>query len=78
MVTHESSALPPQPPPKETLLGVTTYLFVWTNKKDEHIDEEGVTPVSISVTKTAPIAEKTLHSPSVTNTVKLREPIPED
>ena len=51
---------------------------MWTKKKDEHIEEEGATPVSISAAKTTPIAEKTLHSPSVTKPVKLREPIPED
>ena len=51
---------------------------MWTKKKDEHIVEEGATPVSISIAKTAPIVEKTLHSPSVTKLVKLREPIPED
>ena len=54
------------------------YLFVRTKKKDEHIKEEGVTLVSISAAKTAPIAEKTLHSQSVTKPMKLREPIPED
>ena len=48
-----------------------------SKKKDEHI-EEGATPVSIPATKTAPIVEKTLHSPSVTKLVKLREPIPEN
>uniref|UniRef100_A0A7N2QXM9 Uncharacterized protein n=1 Tax=Quercus lobata TaxID=97700 RepID=A0A7N2QXM9_QUELO len=49
-----------------------------TKKKDEHIEEEGATPVSISASKTAPIAEKTLHSPSVRKPVTLQEPIPED
>ena len=49
-----------------------------TKKKDEHIEEEGATPVSIPAAKTAPTAEKTLHSPSVTKPVKLQEPIPED
>ncbi|KAL4625771.1 hypothetical protein ACB092_05G048300 [Castanea dentata] len=93
MVTHESLAQPPQPPPKESFaqrykflypmlvavnLAVGAYLFVWTKKKDEHIEEEGATPVSIPTAKTAPIAEKTLHLPSVTKPVKLWEPIPED
>ena len=49
-----------------------------TKKKDEHRKEEGATPVSISPAKTAPVAEKTLHTPFVTKPVKLREPIPED
>ncbi|KAK7854691.1 hypothetical protein CFP56_031049 [Quercus suber] len=55
MVTHESSALPPQPPPKESFarrykflwpmlmavnLAIGAYLFVETKKKDEHIEEE--------------------------------------
>ena len=48
-----------------------------TKKKDEHI-EEGATPVSIPATKTAPIVEKTLRSPSITKPVKLQEPISED
>ncbi|KAL0010124.1 hypothetical protein SO802_005232 [Lithocarpus litseifolius] len=78
MDTHGSSALPPQPPPKESfarrykflwpmLVAVNlavgglrkkkwsvkedfrgAYLFVQTKKKDEHIIEEGATPVSIS------------------------------
>ena len=48
-----------------------------TKKKDEHI-EEGATPVSIPATKTAPIVEKTLHSPYITKPVKLQEPISED
>ena len=48
-----------------------------TKKKDEHL-EEGATPVSIPATKIAPIAEKTLHLPSVTRPVKLQEPISED
>ena len=48
-----------------------------TKKKDEHI-EEGATPVSIPTTKTAPIVEKTLHSPSIKKPVKLQEPISED
>ncbi|KAF3951271.1 hypothetical protein CMV_023059 [Castanea mollissima] len=60
------------------MLDRQTYLFVWTKKKDEHIEEEGATPVSIPTAKTAPIAEKTLHLPSVTKPVKLWEPIPED
>nr|POE69290.1 hypothetical protein CFP56_42867 [Quercus suber] len=47
------------------------YLFVETKKKDEHIEEEGATPVSIFVAKTAPIAEQTLYSPSITKPVKL-------
>ncbi|XP_050285624.1 uncharacterized protein LOC126725134 [Quercus robur] len=71
---------------KSHLLGVTSFsglcswlsiLLLETKKKDEHI-EEGATPVSISAAKTAPIAEKSLHSPSVTKPVTLREPIPED
>ena len=49
-----------------------------SKKRDEHIEEEGATPVSIPVAKTAPIAEKTLHSPSFTKPVKLWEPILED
>ena len=49
-----------------------------TKKKDAHIEEEGATPVSIPAAKTAPIAEKPIHSPSVTKPVKLQEPIPED
>nr|POE55873.1 hypothetical protein CFP56_48566 [Quercus suber] len=55
MDTHGSSALPPQPPPKESLarrykflwpllvavnLAVGAYLFVRTKKKVEHIEEE--------------------------------------
>ena len=49
-----------------------------TKKKDEHIKEEGATPVSTYPAKTASVAEKTLHTPFVTKPVKLREPIPED
>uniref|UniRef100_A0A7N2LL62 Uncharacterized protein n=1 Tax=Quercus lobata TaxID=97700 RepID=A0A7N2LL62_QUELO len=60
------------------LCSLRAYLFVRTKKKDEHIEEEGATPVSIPIAKTAPAAEKTLHSPSVTKPVKLQEPIPED
>ncbi|KAK7835807.1 hypothetical protein CFP56_023031 [Quercus suber] len=83
MDTHGSSALPPQPPPKESF--ARCYKFLWPMLVavnlaigDEHIEEEGATPVSISAAKTAPIAEKNLHSPSVTKPVKLREPIPGD
>ncbi|KAL4625714.1 hypothetical protein ACB092_05G045600 [Castanea dentata] len=54
------------PTPQKCNLCTLAYLFVWTKKKDEHIEEEGATPVSIPTAKTAPIAEKTLHSPSVT------------
>ena len=49
-----------------------------TKKKDEHLEEEGATPVSIPATKTSPIAEKTLPLPPVTKPVTVREPIPED
>ena len=49
-----------------------------TKKKDEHIEEEGATPVSILATKTTPTVEKTLHSPSITKLVELWEPSPED
>ncbi|KAL0010135.1 hypothetical protein SO802_005243 [Lithocarpus litseifolius] len=50
-------------------------------KKKWSIQEDfrgGATPVSIPTAKAAPIAEKILHSPSVTKPVKLWEPIPED
>ncbi|XP_050160943.1 uncharacterized protein LOC126634458 [Malus sylvestris] len=90
MTSAQSSSPPPPPPPKESFvrrykflwpllltvnLGVGAYLFMRTKKKDI---EEDVTTTVPTTAQTTPTTEKPLPSPSITEPVKLREPIPED
>ncbi|XP_068336036.1 uncharacterized protein [Pyrus communis] len=90
MTSAQSSSPPPPPPPKESFarrykflwpllltvnLGVGAYLFMRTKKKD--IEEDMTTTVPTTA-QTTPTTEKPLPSPTVTEPVKLREPIPED
>ncbi|XP_027336905.1 uncharacterized protein LOC113850537 [Abrus precatorius] len=81
----------PPPPPKEPFvrrykflwpmllavnLGVGAYLFMRTNKKDTGEKEQDSSPVSTKDV-TAHVAETSVSSPSITNPVIKREPIPE-
>ncbi|XP_021294501.1 uncharacterized protein LOC110424277 [Herrania umbratica] len=64
-------------------LSVGAYLFMRTRKKDTSITDEdvardvGATPVSTTDVTAPPVTEKPLPSPSITQLVKLVEPIPE-
>ncbi|CAK7356847.1 unnamed protein product [Dovyalis caffra] len=62
---------------------VETYLFMRTKKKDTDIEEEvssnvPSTSVSSSPSTTAPVSEEPIPLPTVSQVVKLREPIPEN
>ncbi|XP_062008621.1 uncharacterized protein LOC133725390 [Rosa rugosa] len=94
MPSSQSSTPPPPPPqlPKESFarrykflwpllltvnLGVGAYLFMRTKKKEIVVEEEVTTAVS-TVAQTTPTTEKPLPPPTITEPVKLREPISED
>ncbi|KHN11291.1 hypothetical protein glysoja_023355 [Glycine soja] len=83
---------PPPPPPKEPFirrykfvwpvllavnLGVGAYLFMGTKKKDTGEEEQDATPVSTK-DATPHVVETPVSSPSITNPVINREPIPEN
>ncbi|KAH1237763.1 hypothetical protein HKD37_08G022281 [Glycine soja] len=89
MDTHAAT---PPPPPKEPFirrykfvwpvllavnLGVGAYLFMGTKKKDTGEEEQDATPVSTK-DATPHVVETPVSSPSITNPVINREPIPEN
>lgn len=83
---------PPPPPPKESFarryrflwpllltvnLAVGAYIFMRTKKKDEVI-EEGAVPTTSAAAVAASVSEIPVTPATVTEPVKLSEPIPED
>ncbi|BBG98861.1 hypothetical protein Prudu_008370 [Prunus dulcis] len=59
-------------------LTFVAYLFMRTKKKDTDVEEEVTTTVSTTTQTTPTTTEKPLPLPTITEPVKLREPIPED
>ncbi|XP_068304065.1 uncharacterized protein [Pyrus communis] len=89
MAAAQASSAPPPQPPKESFarrykflwpllltvnLGVGAYLFMRTKRKD--VEENVIATVSTTAQTTT--TEKPLPSPTITEPVKLLEPIPED